>query len=345
MNFSTLLCSLFSQLDGEKTVNAGYHLLRGKRSGQTIQDVKYYQLQMFFGILPKLSKEVFEEAIEELYALNYMVVDEKSILHLTEKGKALFLAARPYAFDGWHYRGREELFFARLSLIVQTLSHFRVGVKQFMPVQRDPDVQQFVKSILSNAPIQDALYAQRFKEELAEVLEKSAMETVQKKIFTYRLVGYQQNGWTWQQLGEQLNTSPINVKLTYIEGLHKLLHTIEKEPNGILLKQIAKGIKVEVLLTESTRRTQTYFDRGYTLEEIAISRQLKVSTIEDHIVEIALNDANFPLERFVERAAYKLVQQKSAALGTKRLRSLKEAFPQLTYFQLRLILSMPMKEG
>lgn len=58
MNLSTLLCVLFSKLDGEKTANAALHLLRGKRSGQTIQDVKYYDLKMFFGLLPKLPQQL-----------------------------------------------------------------------------------------------------------------------------------------------------------------------------------------------------------------------------------------------------------------------------------------------
>ena len=34
--------------------------LRGKRSGQTLQDVEYYSLKGFFCILPKLQIELFD---------------------------------------------------------------------------------------------------------------------------------------------------------------------------------------------------------------------------------------------------------------------------------------------
>lgn len=343
MNFQRLLCVLFSRLDGEKTANAAYHLLRGKRSGQAIQDVNYYQLQMFYGILPRLSKSFFAETIQELEAQNYIQIDELSILHITNEGRALIENAEPYHFDGWHYRGREEMFFARLSLIIQTLSHFRNDVKQFYPVQRDPEVQHFVKRILRHAPIATPQFSLTLKKELMTAMDIASLTDQQKTILSYRLVGYRQTGWTWQQLGEQLQLPQVDVRLLYIEGLHQLLRAIEKMSDTSFLPKIADGIKLETVLTHSTRQTKSYFEKGYSLDEIALIRQLKLSTIEDHLVEMALNDQSFPLEKFVDLEAHLAVWKKSTELDTKRLRPLKECFPELTYFQLRLILSVPVK--
>lgn len=72
MDFLKVLCILFSRLHNEKTPSAAFHLLRGKRSGQMMQDVAYYEVHSFFGILPKLPKEVFDDGVHELL--------EKSIL-------------------------------------------------------------------------------------------------------------------------------------------------------------------------------------------------------------------------------------------------------------------------
>lgn len=345
MNFSTLLCVIFSKFDGEKSVNATYHLLRGKRSGQTIQDAKYYQLQMFFGILPKLSKAVFDKAVEEVIASNYLTIDDEAILHLTEKGQVLVQTIPPFNFDGWHYRGREEIFFARLSLVVQTVSHFRKGDKQFLPIQRDFEVQQFVKNLLHGKPIGNPSFAEQLKETLIHVFNESKMSECQKTILTYRFVGDGYTGWTWQQLSEKLNLQPIDVKLHYIESLHIMLKVIGNSEGNLILKQIATGIRIEIVLTDSTRVTKKYFEKGYSLMDIAAMRKLKLSTIEDHLVEMALNDPTFPLSKFVSSEAKQGVLEKSKEIGTKRLRPLKEAFPQLTYFQLRLILSVPMKGG
>lgn len=338
-----ILCLLFKQLNNEKSPAAAFHLLRGKRSGQMMQDVAYYNVHEFFGILPKLSKELFDDAVQELVNKQYIYIDKQMTLHVTPTGEEFLQSARTFYFNGWNYRGREEIFFARLSLIVQTLSHFREGVKTFMPVQRDHEIQQFVRSILRHYPIHERTFSIQLKDELQLALTESQLDENQKLIFTHRLVGFQTTGWTWNQLSEQLNMSPLNVKLYYIESLHMILTTILSKKNMPLLKQIAYQIKVEDHLNYSTQRTKALFDQGHSLEEIAAIRQLKLNTIEDHIVEMALDDEHFPFEQFVQKEDCMNVQQTVQELGTKRLRRLKESCPQLSYFQLRLILCLPMK--
>ena len=41
------------------------------------------------------------------------------------------------------------IFFERLSLVVQTVSNFRAGEKSFMPIQKDRDIQAFVKNAIT----------------------------------------------------------------------------------------------------------------------------------------------------------------------------------------------------
>ncbi len=42
-------------------------------------------------------------------------------------------------------------------------------------------------------------------------------------------------------------------------------------------------------------------EQGRSLEEIATIRNLKVATIEDHFVEIALRERDFSIEMFMEK--------------------------------------------
>lgn len=344
MNLSSLLLAIISKLDGERTIYAGLHLLRGKRSGQTLQDVEYYSLKMFFGILPKLSTQLFDEAAGQLLNSHLIFIDDASIVHVTEVGKDALKESPTYRFNGWDYRGREEIFFARLSLVVQTASNFRAGSKVFMPTQRDIEVQLFVKEILRRQPINELAFSHRLKDELIELIELSDMKEVQKTIFTHRLVGYGYTGWTWVQLAEKLDESPIAVKLYFIESLHLLLGRVEESIATPLFKKIAEGIKVVSHLTDSSMRTQHLFEQGLSMEEIATTRRLKMSTIEDHFVEMAINDSTFPIQQFVSRVDLESVSRKSKELGTKRLRLLKDSFPKLSYFQLRLILGVQSRE-
>ena len=100
-----------------------------------------------------------------------------------------------------------------------------------------------------------------------------------------------------------------------------------------------QNIRVEVVLTASTNSTAQLYRAGRTLEEISHIRRLKMSTIEDHIVELAMNEPNFSIEPFVTNEEQKQILDAVENYDTKRLKTLKELLPQLSYFQLRLTLA------
>lgn len=104
------------------------------------------------------------------------------------------------------------------------------------------------------------------------------------------------------------------------------------------MRKIAESVKVSTYLTDSSVKTKQLFDRGFSLEEIVTARNLKKSTIEDHFVEMSINDTEFPLIQFVSSDDVEAVVEKVREIGTRRLRLLKSEFEMLSYFQLRLIL-------
>ena len=69
-----------------------------------------------------------------------------------------------------------------------------------------------------------------------------------------------------------------------------LLQTISQSSQYPLLAKIITNIKVSTYLTESTVKTKELFERGMSMQEISQLRHLKMSTIEDHFVEISIND-------------------------------------------------------
>lgn len=338
MDLTSIILSIISRMDGERTIYAGLHLLRGKRSGQTLQDVEYYGLKPFFGVLPKLPTELYEDAASRLIHNGNCTTDADSIVSLTDKGRVNASTLPSYCFRGWDYRGRELIFFARLSLAVQTLSNFKSGEKSFMPIQRDREIQMFVKNLFFRQPIGDPSFSRTIGEEIRHCIDQCGMSNVQKTILTHRLGGYGLTGWTWDQLASSLKLNPISVRLLFIESLHMLLNEIEMSSSTPFLRKMTENVKVSSYLTESSLKTKYLFDQGKSIGEIAAIRKLKMSTIEDHFVEMSINDSNFPLTRFVSEINVDAVISKATELGTKRLRLLKSVFEELSYFQLRLIL-------
>ncbi|MFP3919464.1 helix-turn-helix domain-containing protein [Lysinibacillus telephonicus] len=337
MIFQQILMQIFHKLNQERTISAPFHLLRGKRSGQTIQDVGIYQLHHFFGILPKLSRKKYDEEISLLIEKQFIRTDEAGSYelmnnHIEDIGNL--------PFDGWHYRGNEHVFFARLSLIIQSLSHKKAGQMSFIPIQKDEVIQQWVKNFLLINNFQEGTIHEQLMAEMIHSLENTHIEEKVKSIIINRLAGYEVAGFTWQQLSFIEKVSEMDIQLLYIAGLHSWLNSITSQAEQYpLLNNVAQNVRINIPLTGSAFQSTQLFLQGYSIEQISKIRGLKISTIEDHIVELAMNEPHFSIEQFISGRDVQLVLNAIEDYNTKKLKVLHEVLPHLTYFQLRLVLA------
>lgn len=332
MKFKQLLLYLFHKFQHERTISAPYHLLKGKKSGQTIQDVGLFSLYPYFGLLPKLSRERFDEAVAQLVSEQLLNIGEQGYYTLTHVADA----PQPSYFDGWHYRGNEHLFFARLSLAVQTLSQQQANNLQFVPLQKDEHVQRYVRDFLRWAHYETGTIGHVLKEELHIICTQ--LRSGAARLLLLRLSGAHVTGYSWAQLADYRDETVLDTQLTFISVLHEVL-TLIQVSNVPLLQALAQHIKIDTVVTSSAAQTAHYYAQGYSLEDIASMRRLKMSTIEDHIVEMAMSDRTFSLVPFVQKSDAEEVLALAQQLQTRKLKLLKEKLPHLTYFQLRLILA------
>lgn len=339
MLIQQILLKIFHTFQQERTISAAFHLLKGKRSGQTIQDVGLFKLYQYFGVLPKLSRQKFEEQVDLLFAKNEILIEENGFYQLTEQG--LQRAQQPFSleFDGWHYRGNEHTFFARLSLITQSLSYQANHVKAFIPMERNETVQHWVRSFLIRNHYQTNPMQQKLFDEIERSLHATRLEENVKDLLVYRLSGYEEAGITWQQIAFSTHMHEMDVQLLYISGLHKWLKEIEKNNGYDYLYQMVENIRVEDVLTSSANETARLYKKGHSLDAICQMRRLKRSTIEDHLVEIAMHNTNFSIEPFVSVEDEQLILTTVEDYETKKLRTLHELLPAISYFQLRLTLA------
>ncbi|SIT66626.1 helix-turn-helix domain-containing protein [Edaphobacillus lindanitolerans] len=341
MSFEDILLTIISRMDGERYKHAAFHLMKGKRSGQTLQDTEYYGLHPFFGMLPSLSGTDFDRAYNGLLEKGRISESPEGIVRLTMAGNERARALPDSRLNGWVYRGKEQVFFSRLSLAVQSLSHLMSGIRGFLPVTNDPAIQQDVRRHLLAAL--KTRSPDDFRMEMTHSLEQSGMDGERLSRLVARLSGNGLTGLTWTQLSELSGLEVIDLKAEFVESLHIWLQVIE---NGRypLLSGFAEGLRPSSPLTGSARKTEELYRKGVTLEEIAARRGLKISTIEDHFIEIAINDPVFPLGRFVSDDCAETVMAEMNRLATRKLSLLKKKFPELSYFQLRLIMARAGKE-
>ncbi|MEG0259017.1 MAG: helix-turn-helix domain-containing protein [Lysinibacillus sp.] len=337
--FQQVLLQILHKLNDERTVSAAYHLLKGKRSGQTIQDVGLFKLHAFFGLLPKLQRAVFDKEVATFMQYSWLKMQETGHYSLTKLGIQHAEQTLTFLLDGWHYRGNEHIFFARLSLVVQSLSYQKEKVKSFSPISKDEIVQKWVRAFLIDQQYSKNHLQQQLFEELSQVVEESVVSENSKQLLMYRLSGHSVPGWTWQQLASERKESELDSQLAFVEILHCLLNAVNKSETSPLLVKISEGLRVQAMLTESAQQTANLYEKGYSLEQIVHIRRLKQSTIEDHLVEFAMNEPNFSIGAFVTYEDAQSVLQASLNLQTKKLKVLHEELPHLSYFQLRLILA------
>ncbi|MDV6377652.1 helix-turn-helix domain-containing protein [Sporosarcina sp. GW1-11] len=335
MTLESVLLTMFQRLHGERSAQAVYHILRGKRSGQTLQDVEYYQLKSFYSLLPNLPAVEFQHAIDRMVSDGLIRIKEQ-LVFLTENGERNHVDYG-WRFNGWDYRGKEREFSKRLALVVQTLSNVRMGANMFMPIQRELPIQQFIKEFLRNQSVPISELSRKLRVELERTMLETQLTELQCTIFSYRLTGHGLTALTWEQLADELKVSSVSIQLTFLESLHIILDFIHEQEEFPLLNNLAVGCRVDTYLTHSAERTRKLFEHGYSIEQIASLRNLKISTIEDHFVEMAANLKHFPFEEFVSQKQMDDVWRHIDRLQTKRLRVLKEQCDELTYFQLRLI--------
>lgn len=336
MRFDEVVLAIMKAVDGQRTVSSPYHLIKGKKSGQTIQDIGYFGLHPYFAVLPKLDKQDYLASIGRLEAQGLLLPDE----HAIRLGRAASgLDIPPTPLNGWKYRGNESRFFARLSLVLQTMSNFMQGHKRFDPVVTDETVQAWTKAYLNRIDFRSAAIQGALKSQIETSLALAKISENHKDILVKRLSGFGVGGLTWDQLAMEHSVMPIDVKIAAVETLHAWLDVLEGMEYP-LLSGMLEGIIQQSALTESAKRTRNLSERGFSLGQIAELRQLKTSTIEDHFVEMAMNDPAFSAAPFMDRQLIKSIHQTSEELKSMRLRDIKERLPEASYFQIRLALAM-----
>src|SRR5699024_7478166 len=81
---------------------------------------------------------------------------------------------------------------------------------------------------------------------------------------------------------------------------------VKSHPNEfIILHPLINDMLQPTPLTNSASKTKALLQKHLSLEQIATWRQLKINTIYDHVVEIAIAREDFPWQEYVSEEVYK----------------------------------------
>lgn len=338
-----LFLSLISKFNSDRSSSAVFHLLKGKQTAQTIQDGYTYQVHPFFKTGSFLKREDADRLIEALKSGGY-ISEEQTTCSLSEKGKAELKRLEenyeiPEGLNGWQVGSVSEVFWQRLTLVVQTLSHLIHDSKHYLTLSSDRLLLEWGRQFFLTSPYNRTGLAERLYHELFQLIENRP--AIQRTLLVHRLSGFKKEGVSLDQFVYLLEKEKVELLFILKAGLHGVVTELVQAPTRFpLLTRLIENLEVGKM-TKSAEETYYWFDKGLNLEQMAAKRCLKPSTIQDHLVEIARVHPRKVKERYLTDARFFQIQNVLQTCPTRRLSELKKQLPQdVTYFEIRLCLAV-----
>ena len=195
----TMILFCLHKINGERTIYSIYHLLKGKKSSQTIQDTHLFHLQPLFQTYTNLSRNELEKNVAKFLSDQLLINSSDHRYRVTEYGenlleKSLAHLPIPAFLNGWKYQRKANVFWERLSLSVQVISHLQNNESKYMPIQRKADNLIWIKHFLKQNKLSRENLGLQLYSELIAILESDA--TIEPGLLVQRLSGYRSIGLT-----------------------------------------------------------------------------------------------------------------------------------------------------
>lgn len=293
-----------------KTNKSIYNILIGKKSHQTFFDASSQQLLSLYHSLPNLKYPTFERFIQEKDDFN---------LNLEIKTHPR------YTYDSLTQT------FSCIQLLIQVISNTRKDFFKFIPVVQNTYVQQKMKQLYNHIKLSQLEAS--FITEIYSLFDAIDSRD-NKNVLHYYLQGYDEPMYTRQQISLIEDIKQSELFEIEMNQLIDLLEEIEDDSKYPLLSQT---IILPQLLNQTFLSYQK-LQQGMNMKEIAERQNVKLNTIEDHVLEIFIKGYQSDYLTYVtQEQVNQFVKYYDNHIGL-RLREYKHVFEDLTYFQIKLII-------
>lgn len=333
--------SLFSQ-NHSKKASTIYHILSGKKTASILYGAEKYQLTQFFALFSKLDRTQFKNDIDILVRLKYLLYsEEKDGYFLSAIGKkeySEFFTAHYYPKHLNHLQEGLALnhFWRTLQLITQVLSEIRYKNKSYIPIEKEWEKQIWLKQWLKKNEKNKQELALQFGKEWMVILNR--LPLLNAEIITANLSGHKTTGKTQKQLAENFKKETVEISLIILDSLVCIRRIIEQQSENLpLFFSVYKDMfRAYDGMTKSAGLTKRFLSDGYSLDETAKQRQLKESTVNEHIIEISIMDPLFDLSTILPTNKLEEIKQILKETSTMTYQDLIEKKPEVTFLWYRL---------
>lgn len=268
-----------------------YHLLTGKRTSSVLLHGFFYQNLPFFGCLPELKESTFKQVIDQLTKKQWISQDEGFGQITSEGGNHLPLDKQAKLIDlnGLRYSRERQRMWQLTLLSVQVISYLSYHEKEYVPLDSRPFFLYQTKKWLRHS---EGDILTEFPRELSQIL--AVLTEEQANFLANQFSGKEQLGKVpFQLLAPEWQEMPWAL-LFYQNSLDAFIQQAQQQPNfRRLLSQFD-----QLNYNQSMIKTRQLYLTGYSVEKIGQERKLRPGTLNDHFIEWALLDPQFPFEQF-----------------------------------------------
>lgn len=303
---SELILSFFSQ-ENKLRVSTLYHLLKGKRTSSILLFGFFYQLLPYLGAFPHLQEANYYQQLRQLEKQQLLRLDEETAL-LTSKGQKQAEAFRRQmdvsAVDYYRYGKTDAACWRLTKLMVQVLSFYQAETTQYVPLEAQP---YFLFQIKKWLPGEDRfVFSEQAIHELRDIFQQLPEETA--NYLANQFTGQRQQGKTRQQLIPETQQQEPLAQLYNSQQMHQFISMVD-QGSYPLIKSLLKDL-LSQNYNRSMLQTRALFVKGASKQQVMKERNLKEGTINDHILEWAILDKEFPFSIFLpEKLAIALQQE------------------------------------
>ena len=219
--------------------------------------------------------------------------------------------------------------FQAIQLLVQTMSNTMQQDFRFVPISQNNKIQETVKIVYNY--IKENQLQIDFENELHNLFKAITLKG--PCYLHYYSQGYDEPMYTRQQVSLIEKLSQQQLFEYEMNNLVTMMFELESGEYTILSKIIMKPT-----LLNQTYITYTRLLEQFTMEDIAAQQQVKINTIEDHVLEILIKGYMSNYDDYVEQEDQLQFLNFYQQHRGERLKFYKEQFDTLSYFQLKVLI-------
>lgn len=271
-------------------------ILINKKTGSVLYWAFRYDYLDYLNLYPQLNIIEYNQSIDLLIKKGYLkktsageILTNEGANQLKHFSKRHYFIERPDLFQRYDY----ELWNAIFLILVQVASEFSYHNHQYYVASENLQAQFLVKKWLGHFGFET------LKGEIQNLLSAFLDNQVELKanVFAAKLIGHQQNGLTNQQIAIQLQLAETDVELIWRDLSLQFADFLINQNTP--LKKLVEMTQLSGILSNSIYETKRLFSLGLNVEQISFKRHLKVSTVEEHLIILAISDVHFPFNLFL----------------------------------------------